>query len=226
MTALLEVAGLRTEIRTQSATVKAVRDVSFSIAPGETVGLVGESGCGKSMTGMSLMRLLPPGGRIAAGSVSLAGRDLTTLSESDMRRIRGNDVAMIFQDPMTSLNPTMTVGDQMAEPAIIHQGLSQKDALRRAVEVLDLVGMPKPSERLEAYPHQLSGGLRQRVVIATALVCEPKLLIADEPTTALDVTIQAHRSSTLLDRAQGRAAHEPCCSSRTTSGSSPAGPTG
>jgi peptide/nickel transport system ATP-binding protein len=199
VTALLEVAGLRTEIRTQSATVKAVRDVSFSIAPGETVGLVGESGCGKSMTGMSLMRLLPPGGRIAAGSVNLAGRDLTTLSESDMRRIRGNDVAMIFQDPMTSLNPTMTVGDQIAEPAIIHQGLSQKDALRRAVEVLDLVGMPKPSERLKAYPHQLSGGLRQRVVIATALVCEPKLLIADEPTTALDVTIQG-QILTLLDR--------------------------
>ena len=163
MTPLLEVAGLRTEIRMRSATVRAVRDVSFSIAPGETVGLVGESGCGKSMTGMSLMRLLPPGGRIAAGSVRLAGRELTTLSESEIRRVRGNSVSMIFQDPMTSLNPTMTVGDQIAESAIIHRGLSQKDALKRAVEVLDLVGMPKPEERLRAYPHQLSGGLRQRV---------------------------------------------------------------
>ena len=199
MTPLLEVAGLRTEIRTRSATVQAVRDVSFSIAPGETVGLVGESGCGKSMTGMSLMRLLPPGGQIASGSVKLDGKELTTLSESEIRRVRGNNVSMIFQDPMTSLNPTMTVGDQIAEPAIIHRGLSQKDALKRAVEVLDLVGMPKPAERLRSYPHQLSGGLRQRVVIATALVCEPQLLIADEPTTALDVTIQG-QILTLLDR--------------------------
>ncbi len=199
MTPLLEVAGLRTEIRTRSAAVQAVRDVSFSIAPGETVGLVGESGCGKSMTGMSLMRLLPPGGQIVSGSVKLDGRELTTLSEGDIRRVRGNSVSMIFQDPMTSLNPTMTVGDQIAEPAIIHRGLSQKDALKRAVEVLDLVGMPKPAERLRSYPHQLSGGLRQRVVIATALVCEPQLLIADEPTTALDVTIQG-QILTLLDR--------------------------
>jgi peptide/nickel transport system ATP-binding protein len=199
VTPLLEVAGLRTEISTRSATVQAVRDVSFSIAPGETVGLVGESGCGKSMTGMSLMRLLPPGGRIASGSVKLDGTELTTLSEGDIRRVRGNNVAMIFQDPMTSLNPTMTVGEQIAEPAIIHRGLSQSDALKRAVEVLDLVGMPKPAERLRAYPHQLSGGLRQRVVIATALVCEPQLLIADEPTTALDVTIQG-QILTLLDR--------------------------
>jgi peptide/nickel transport system ATP-binding protein len=199
VTPLLEVAGLRTEIRTRSAAVQAVRDVSFSIAPGETVGLVGESGCGKSMTGMSLMRLLPPGGRIASGSVKLDGKELTTLSESDIRRVRGNNVSMIFQDPMTSLNPTMTVGDQIAEPAIIHRGLSHSDALKRAVEVLDLVGMPKPAERLRAYPHQLSGGLRQRVVIATALVCEPQLLIADEPTTALDVTIQG-QILTLLDR--------------------------
>jgi oligopeptide/dipeptide ABC transporter ATP-binding protein len=199
VTPLLEVTGLRTEIVTRSATVQAVRDVSFSIAPGETVGLVGESGCGKSMTGMSLMRLLPPGGRIASGSVKLDGKELTTLSESGIRRVRGDNVAMIFQDPMTSLNPTMTVGEQIAEPAIIHRGLSQKDALKRAVEVLDLVGMPKPAERLRAYPHQLSGGLRQRVVIATALVCEPQLLIADEPTTALDVTIQG-QILTLLDR--------------------------
>jgi peptide/nickel transport system ATP-binding protein len=199
VTPLLDVAGLRTDIRTRSATVQAVRDVSFSIAPGETVGLVGESGCGKSMTGMSLMRLLPPGGRIAAGSIRLAGKELTTLSEGDIRRVRGNNVAMIFQDPMTSLNPTMTIGEQIAEPAIIHRGLSQKDALRRAIDVLDLVGMPKPTERLKAYPHQLSGGLRQRVVIATALVCEPQLLIADEPTTALDVTIQG-QILTLLDR--------------------------
>jgi peptide/nickel transport system ATP-binding protein len=199
VTPLLDVAGLRTEIRTRSATVQAVRDVSFSIAPGETVGLVGESGCGKSMTGMSLMRLLPPGGRIAAGSVKLAGKELTALSEGDIRRVRGNDVAMIFQDPMTSLNPTMTIGDQIAEAARVHRGVSQKVALRQAVEVLDLVGMPKPAERLKAYPHQLSGGLRQRVVIAMALVCEPQLLIADEPTTALDVTIQG-QILTLLDR--------------------------
>jgi peptide/nickel transport system ATP-binding protein len=187
---LLEVKGLRTHIRTRHATVKAVDGVSLEIRPGETVGLVGESGCGKSMTGMSIMRLLPPGGHIVGGSVRLDGREITTLSSAEMRRVRGNEIAMVFQDPMTSLNPTMTIGAQIAEPACIHLSLSKSEAWERAVEVLTLVGMPRPLERLKAYPHQLSGGLRQRVMIAMALACRPKLLIADEPTTALDVTIQ------------------------------------
>jgi oligopeptide/dipeptide ABC transporter ATP-binding protein len=177
-------------IRMRRSTVEAVDGVSLTIEPGETVGLVGESGCGKSMTGMSIMRLLPPGGHIVSGSVKLNGRELTTLANSEMRRIRGNEVAMVFQDPMTSLNPTMTVGNQIAEAVRVHRDVSRKEALDRAGEVLGLVGMPKPLERLKAFPHQLSGGLRQRVVIAMALVCEPKVLIADEPTTALDVTIQ------------------------------------
>ena len=187
---LLEVEDLRTHIRMRHSTVQAVDGVSLVIRPGETVGLVGESGCGKSMTGMSIMRLLPTGGQIVSGSVRLNGRDLTTMSAGEMRHIRGNEVAMVFQDPMTSLNPTMTVGDQIAEAVQVHRDVSRKDSLDRALEVLDLVGMPRPAERLAAYPHQLSGGLRQRVVIAMALACEPKLLIADEPTTALDVTIQ------------------------------------
>jgi oligopeptide/dipeptide ABC transporter ATP-binding protein len=177
-------------IRMRRSTVEAVDGVSLTIEPGETVGLVGESGCGKSMTGMSIMRLLPPGGHIVSGSVKLNGRELTTVANSEMRRIRGNEVAMVFQDPMTSLNPTMTVGNQIAEAVRVHRDVSRKEALDRAGEVLGLVGMPKPLERLKAFPHQLSGGLRQRVVIAMALVCEPKVLIADEPTTALDVTIQ------------------------------------
>ncbi len=191
MASLLEVEDLRTDIRMRKSTVQAVDGVSLTIQPGETVGLVGESGCGKTMTGLSVMRLLPAGGRVVGGSIKLQGRDLTTVPESEMRRIRGNDIAMVFQDPMTSLDPTMTVGDQIAEAVRIHRDVTQKQALERAAEVLTLVGMPRPLERLGSYPHQLSGGMRQRVVIAIALACEPKLLIADEPTTALDVTIQA-----------------------------------
>jgi peptide/nickel transport system ATP-binding protein len=198
-TTLLEVRDLRTHIRMRRATVEAVDGVSLTIGSGETVGLVGESGCGKSMTGLSIMRLLPRGGSIVAGSVKLLGREMTTLSTGEMRRVRGNDVAMVFQDPMTSLNPTMTVGEQIAEPVRIHLGASRAAARERAAEVLDLVGMPRPKERLAAYPHQLSGGLRQRVMIALALACRPKLLIADEPTTALDVTIQAQILSLLED---------------------------
>jgi peptide/nickel transport system ATP-binding protein len=198
MSDLLEVQGLRAQIRARHTTVQAVDGVSFRIKAGETVGLVGESGCGKSMTGMSIMRLLPLGGEIVSGSVRLNGQDLTSLSEKEMRQVRGNKVAMVFQDPMTSLNPTMTIGDQIAEPLEVHLNVSKKEALERAAGVLDLVGMPKPLERLKDYPHHLSGGLRQRVVIAMALACEPDLLIADEPTTALDVTIQA-QILTLLD---------------------------
>jgi peptide/nickel transport system ATP-binding protein len=188
---VLEVENLQTEFHLRSATVKAVDGVSFSVAEGECVGLVGESGCGKSTTGLSIMKLLPSVGHVTAGSVKLLGQDLLPLDEGEMRKLRGNDVSMIFQDPMTSLNPTWTVGRQIAEAVRLHQEVTQKEALARAREVLDLVAMPRPDERLGHYPHQLSGGLRQRVMIAIALACSPKLLIADEPTTALDVTIQA-----------------------------------
>jgi oligopeptide/dipeptide ABC transporter ATP-binding protein len=191
MTQLLEVRDLRTTISLRRGTVRAVDGVSFAIGPGETLGLVGESGCGKTMTGMSVMRLLPPGGRIATGSVHLDGRDLAGLDEEAMRKVRGFDVAMVFQDPMTSLNPVMTIGHQIAEGVRAHRGGSAQAAMRRAEEVLGLVGIPRPAERLHEYPHQLSGGMRQRTVVAMALACEPKLIIADEPTTALDVTIQA-----------------------------------
>src|ERR1019366_7127268 len=191
MANVLEVVDLRTEFHLRSANVGAVDGVSFQVAEGECVGLVGESGCGKSTTGLSIMKLLPNVGHIVRGSVDLLGRDLVKLPEKQMRDVRGNDVAMIFQDPMTSLNPTMTIGRQIAEPVRIHRKVTRKEARERALEVLTLVGMPRPEERLGDYPHQLSGGLRQRVMIAIALACDPKLLIADEPTTALDVTIQA-----------------------------------
>jgi peptide/nickel transport system ATP-binding protein len=187
---LLEVENLRTQIRLRSAIIRAVDGISLTLSAGETLGLVGESGCGKSMTAMSIMRLLPPGGEITGGSVRLNGRDLVALPDSQMRQVRGDEIAMVFQDPMTSLNPTMTIGDQIAEPLQIHRKQSRSDARQRAAELLGMVGMPRPSERLTDYPHHLSGGLRQRAVIAMALACEPKLLIADEPTTALDVTIQ------------------------------------
>jgi oligopeptide/dipeptide ABC transporter ATP-binding protein len=187
---LLEIDELRTYIRQRHAVVRAVDGVSFSVDAGETVGIVGESGCGKTMTGMSVISLLPPGGYIAGGSIVFEGRDLTKISDREIRDVRGNQVAVIFQDPMTSLNPTMTIGRQIAEPVERHRGASRSAALARAEEVLALVGMPKPKERLGDYPHQLSGGLRQRAMIAMALACEPRLLIADEPTTALDVTIQ------------------------------------
>ncbi len=190
MAPLLEINNLKTYIRQRQSEVHAVDGVSLSIEAGETLGLVGESGCGKTMTGMSIMHLLPNGGYIAAGSIRLGDRELVGLGEKEMRHVRGNDVAVIFQDPMTSLNPTMQIGDQIAESVRIHRHASKRDALQRAEEVLGLVGMPRPKERLKDYPHQLSGGLRQRVMIAMALSCEPKLLIADEPTTALDVTIQ------------------------------------
>ena len=188
--ALLEIKDLKTYIRQRKGEVRAVDGVSLYIEEGETLGLVGESGCGKTMTGMSIMHLLPPGGYIAGGSIQLAGRELVGMPEKELRTVRGNDVAVIFQDPMTSLNPTMTLGNQIAEMVRIHRKVSKKEALDRAAEVLSLVGMPNPKERLKDFPHQLSGGLRQRVMIAMALSCDPKLLIADEPTTALDVTIQ------------------------------------
>ncbi len=188
---VLEIRDLRVEIRLRGSTVHAVNGVDLEVAEGETLGLVGESGCGKTMLGSSIIRLLPPGGLITGGQVRLAGRDLAGLSNADMRSVRGGDIGMVFQDPMTSLDPTMSIGRQIAESVQQHKGVSRKDGLERAAEVLALVGMPRPAERLDDYPHQLSGGLRQRVMIALALANEPKLLIADEPTTALDVTIQA-----------------------------------
>jgi peptide/nickel transport system ATP-binding protein len=191
MRSVLTVEALKTSIRHDDAVVHAVDGVDLSIAAGETLGLVGESGSGKSMTAMSIMGLLPPQGSIVGGSIRLGDRELTTLSEREMQRVRGSEIAMVFQDPLTSLNPTMTVEDQIVEAVLLHKRLSRSDGRRRALEVLELVRVPNPRERLRAYPHQLSGGLRQRVMIAIALACGPRLLIADEPTTALDVTIQA-----------------------------------
>ena len=191
MTPVLEITDLSTHIQLTKSVVQAVGNVDLTIGPGETLGLVGESGCGKSMTGLSIMGLLPAGGSIVGGSIKLDGRELVGLSDPELRKIRGNEVAMIFQDPLTSLDPTKTIGYQVAEPVRLHKGERKAAARERAIEVLGLVGLPRPAERLGDYPHQLSGGLRQRVMIAMALSCEPKLLIADEPTTALDVTIQA-----------------------------------
>jgi peptide/nickel transport system ATP-binding protein len=190
MAHLLELESLETEIRLRRATVHALDGVSLTVDPGECLGIVGESGCGKTMTALSIMRLLPPGGHIVGGKILLDGKEISAFSDGDMRHVRGNEIGMIFQDPMTSLNPTMTVGDQISETVVLHRGANAKQAQDRAVEVLGLVGMPRPAERVKQYPHQLSGGMRQRVMIAMALACEPKLLIADEPTTALDVTIQ------------------------------------
>ena len=189
--ALLEVERLQTHFGTQDGVVRAVEGLSFHIDAGETLAIVGESGCGKSVTSMSILRLIQePPGRIA-GQVRFVGRDLLKLSEAEMRKLRGNDISMIFQEPMTSLNPVLTIGRQIGETLRLHQGLNAAQAEARAVEMLTLVGIPAPGRRVREYPHQLSGGMRQRVMIAMALACNPKLLIADEPTTALDVTIQA-----------------------------------
>jgi peptide/nickel transport system ATP-binding protein len=189
---LLEVRDLVTEFRTEHGALRAVDGVSFAIPKGKTLGVVGESGCGKSVTALSIMRLIPsPPGRIAGGSIHYDGKNLLDLSEREMRAIRGNHISMIFQEPMTSLNPVFTVGDQVAEAVRLHQGKSRKQALEVAVEMFRLVGIPSPADRVHNYPHQLSGGMRQRVMIAMALACDPDILIADEPTTALDVTIQA-----------------------------------
>lgn len=188
---LLEVSDLRTHFATPDGVIRAVEGVSFHVDPGETVCIVGESGCGKSVTSMSILRLIPePPGKIA-GSIRFEGRDLLKVSEKEMRAIRGNAISMIFQEPMTSLNPVLTVGQQIGETLRLHQDMNRRGAEAKAVEMLTLVGIPAPGRRVREYPHQLSGGMRQRVMIALALACNPKLLIADEPTTALDVTIQA-----------------------------------
>ena len=189
---LLEVRDLRTYFHTEEGVARAVDGVSFAVGRGQTLGLVGESGCGKSVSAFSIMRLVPdPPGRIEAGQILLKGRDLLALDEEEMSRVRGDDVAMIFQEPMTSLNPVLTCGFQIAEAVVLHQQVPMQEARTRAVEMLQLVGIPAPEQRIDEYPHQLSGGMRQRVMIAMALSCNPDVLIADEPTTALDVTIQA-----------------------------------
>ena len=189
---LIRVENLKTYFQVRGEVLKAVDDVSFRIRPGETLGLVGESGCGKSVTASTIMGLVPiPPGFIAGGRIEFDGLDLVTLPESKMKKIRGNRISMIFQEPMTSLNPVFTVGDQVAEVIRLHQGLSRADTRDKIIETFRLVGIPAPERRIREYPHQMSGGMRQRVMIAMALACNPRLMIADEPTTALDVTIQA-----------------------------------
>jgi oligopeptide transport system ATP-binding protein len=190
-TPLLEVEDLRVQFGTSRGMVYAVNGISFDIAPGETLGIVGESGCGKSVTSLALLGILARNGRVTAGTAMFEGRDLLTLKDDQLRAIRGKEIAMIFQDPMTSLNPVLTIGRQIREPLEAHFGMDRDQAERRVVELLDQVGIPGAKNRLKDYPHQFSGGMRQRAMIAIALACEPKLLIADEPTTALDVTIQA-----------------------------------
>ena len=188
---LLEVKNLKVEFPTRAGVVKAVNDVTFSVDKGETVAIVGESGSGKSVTSLSIMRLLQAPGHVAGGSITFDGQDLLALSDKDMEQVRGSKISMIFQEPMTSLNPVYRVGDQIVEAIQLHTDLNKKDAWERAVEMLRVVGIPSPEDRVRDYPHQMSGGMRQRVMIAMALCCNPQLLIADEPTTALDVTIQA-----------------------------------
>ena len=189
---LLELRDLRTVFETSEATVHAVDGITFKVGNGATLGVVGESGCGKSVTALSILRLLPsPPGRIAGGEILFEGRDLLKLPEDELRRLRGKSIAMVFQEPMTSLNPVYTVGRQVAEVLTLHEGLTDRAARDKAIELLKMVGIPAPERRVDSYPHELSGGMRQRVMIAMAIACRPKLLIADEPTTALDVTIQA-----------------------------------
>ena len=192
MNKLLEVKGLETHFRTREGVVHAVNGISFSLKKGETLGVVGESGCGKSVSMMSMLRLIPdPPGKVISGEVLFNGQDLLKISDEEIRKIRGSKISFIFQDPMTSFNPVLTIGEQVAEPYRVHFRASKADALKRAIKYLDLVGIPNARERINDYPHQFSGGMRQRVMIAMGLICEPQILIADEPTTALDVTIQA-----------------------------------
>ena len=205
---LLEIKDLNVAFDTDRGQIRPVRDVSLAIHPGQTVAVVGESGCGKSVTAMSILRLIPqPPGKVLGGQIMLEGRDLLKLPEREMRRVRGKDIAMIFQEPMTSLNPVYTIGDQIAEAVVLHQGVSKREAMAIAEQSLRDVGIADPGRRIGEYPHQMSGGMRQRVMIAMALSCKPKLLIADEPTTALDVTIQAQILELLrkLQREQGMA---------------------
>ena len=189
---LLEIAGLSTSFTTRSGVIRAVDHVSLSLRAGRVLGLVGESGCGKTITALSILNLVPPPGRITSGKILFEGRDLLTLSEEEMRKVRGARISMVFQEPMTALNPVFTVGNQISEVLTTHQGIAEREALDRSIELLRSVGIPSPEKRVHEYPHQLSGGMRQRVMIAMAIACRPSLVLADEPTTALDVTIQAH----------------------------------
>ena len=197
---LLELDNVHVDFRTRDGTAHVLDGISFSLQAGETLGIVGESGCGKSMTALTIMGLVPtPPGRVAGGRVRLDGEDLTAAPESRMRAVRGNDISMVFQEPMTSLNPVYTVGEQIAETVRLHQGLDKQAAMQRAIDMLTAVGIPAPEQRVREYPHQLSGGMRQRVMIAIGLACDPRVLIADEPTTALDVTVQAQIFDLLIE---------------------------
>jgi oligopeptide/dipeptide ABC transporter ATP-binding protein len=197
---LLSMKDLRTYFQTSQGLGKAVDGISLSVRRGETLGIVGESGCGKSVTALSILKLIPdPPGKIVGGEILFEGRDILKLSDAELRKLRGNEISMVFQEPMTSLNPVFTIGSQISEVLTLHQRLSKRDAIQKSIEMLKTVGIPEPERRIHEYPHQLSGGMRQRVMIAIALACRPKILIADEPTTALDVTIQAQILELLLN---------------------------